>query len=119
MGRITEITLQQDLVNKINAKQGFSQGLVPVLARYVVGYKTVLQASNPSMKPRVQSLVERALNDAPEGAEVFGGWLAEDGTYYVDYSTTHEGLTVALDLALMRGELAIWDRIECKEIKVK
>tara|TARA_R110001606_G_C14923028_1_gene596903 strand:- start:19 stop:372 length:354 start_codon:yes stop_codon:yes gene_type:complete len=114
-----ETTLHQDLVNKINAKQGFSHSLIENPKRYIVGYKTVLQASNPSMKPGVYRIVERALTDAPKGSQVFGGWMAKDGTYYVDYSTTHDGLTVALDLAFIRGELAIWDSLECKEIKVK
>ena len=116
---IQEMTLHQDLVNKINAKQGFSHSLIAKPKRYIVGYKTVLKASNPSIDSKVYSIVDRALTDAPEGAEVFGGWMADDSTYYVDYSTTHDGLTVALDLAFIRGELAIWDSLECKEIKVK
>lgn len=111
------LPLDLELVNMINAKQGFSAPLIEDPKRYVVGYKNVLQASNPSMHSKVYRLVHTALTDAPEGAEIFGGWLADDGTYYLNYSTTHDGLTVALDIAFMRGELAIWDRLECKEIK--
>ncbi len=110
MGRLTnELTIQQHLANKVNAKQEFTHYLVDSPERYVVGLKNLFEGINPSLEGSALRMAEIALDS---NADAFGGWLSEDGTYYVDLSTTTNSLDTALSQAKTRGELAIWDSVK-------
>ena len=110
MGRLTtELTTQQDLANKVNAKQEFTHYLIDSPERYVVGLKNLFEGVNPSLQGSALEMAEIALES---DADAFGGWLSEDGIYYVDLSTTTNSLDTALSQARERGELAIWDSLK-------
>lgn len=110
MGRLTtELTTQQDLANKVNAKQEFTHYLINNPQRYVVGLKNLFEGVNPSLEGSALRMAEIALES---DADAFGGWLSEDGVYYVDLSTTTDNLDTALKQARERNELAIWDSLK-------
>ena len=116
MGRLTtELTTQQDLANKVNSRKEFTHYLVDSPERYVVGLKNLFEGTNPSLEGSALRMAEIALDS---NADAFGGWLSEDGIYYVDLSTTTNNLYTALNQAKERGELAIWDSLENRVINV-
>jgi hypothetical protein len=110
MGRLTtELTTLQNLANKVNAKKQFTHYIVSNPQRYVVGLKNLFEGVNPSLEGSALRMAEIALGS---DSDAFGGWLSEDGVYYVDLSTTTDNLHTALSQARDRGELAIWDSLK-------
>ena len=55
MGRLIEISPQQDVVNKINAKADFTHNINNTrLERYTVSTQNVLKTANPSLFSKIR-----------------------------------------------------------------
>ena len=108
---------EQELVNKINAKQDFTYNLTGSKRRYVVGVKNLFMGKNPSLQ---YNLIHNDIYNLENTKyDSVGGWLNSiTGIYYVDYSIQVDDLFDALHLARQNGEIAIWDSVENKEIKL-
>ena len=117
MGRLIEISPQQDVVNKINAKADFTHNINNTrLERYTVGTNNVFAGKNPSLSLEdTWKIVDNAFNSYQE---LFGGWLSEDGIYFLDYSVSVSDLRIAMDLAIFNKQLAIYDNVAKKIIEV-
>ena len=117
MGRIIEISPQQDVVNKINAKADFTHNINNTrLERYTVSTQNVLKTSNPSLfsKNTWQIVAEAFHSDH----ELFGGWLSEDDIYFLDYGLSVSDLKEAMKIAKFNEQLAIYDNVSQKVIDV-
>ena len=112
MGRLTlELSTQQFLANKINAKQDFTYDYQVNPERYVVGLKNLFTGTNPSLQGSALDIARIGLQ--AEAGDCFGGWLdTDDGIYYVDISTRTNNLHTALKQARERGEVAIYDSLK-------
>jgi len=109
------MTKQQNIINKINAKQDFTINLTENAKRYIVGVKNLFSGSNPSTQ--YDNIYKDIMNPDKDFDSV-GGWLDKDSMiYFVDYSMQLNNLSDALELAKQHNELAIWDSIENKEIR--
>ena len=117
MGRLTEISPQQDVVNKINAKADFTHNINNTrLERYTVSTKNVFIGKNPSLfLEDTWKIVDDAFNS---DQELFGGWLSEDGIYFLDYSLSVTDLEKAIKIAKINKQLAIYDNVSQQVIKV-
>ena len=117
MGRLTEISPQQDVVNKINAKADFTHNINNTrLERYTVSTKNVFIGKNPSLfLKNIWKIVDDAFNS---NHELFGGWLSDDGIYFLDYSLSVSNLKDAMKIAKFNKQLAIYDNVSQKVIDV-
>ena len=107
---------EQQLVNKINAKQDFTYSITGVNKRYVIGVKTLFMGKNPSLQ---YNLIYDDIYNLDNRFDSVGGWLdTETGIYYVDYSVQMDDLFDAMQLARENNELAIYDTVENTEIKL-
>jgi hypothetical protein len=99
MGRLQEISPQQNVVNKINAKADFTHNINRTrLERYTVSTKNVFTGKNPS--------------------QLLGGWLSEDDIYFLDYGLSVSDIKEAMKIAKFNKQLAIYDNIANKVIPV-
>ena len=117
MGRIIEISPQQDVVNKINAKADFTHNINNTrLERYTVSTQNVLKTSNPSLfsKNTWQIVAEAFHSDH----ELLGGWLSEDDIYFLDYGISITDIRLAMRFAKANDQLAIYDNVMQKVIEV-
>jgi hypothetical protein len=117
MGRLIEISPQQDVVNKINAKADFTHNINQTrLERYTVSTQNVLKTSNPSLfsKNTWQIVAEAFHSDH----ELFGGWLSEDDIYFLDYGLSVSSIKEAMKIAKFNKQLAIYDNVSQKVIDV-
>lgn len=62
-------------------------------------------------------LIEAHIRSIP-AHNLFGVWTDSDGTVYIDYVEHVGSLSVALSKARERGELAVWDLRNEREIRV-
>lgn len=116
MSQNHKISINQSLINKINAKQSFTYDITGVNRRYVVGVKTLFMGKNPSIQ---YNLIYDDLLNLDNNFDSLGGWLdSETGIYYVDYSLQFDNVFDALSVARENNEIAIWDSLEDKEIKL-
>lgn len=117
MGRLTEISPQQDVVNKINAKADFTHNINNTrLERYTVSTKNVFTGKNPSLFLKdTWKVVEDAFNS---DHELLGGWLSEDDIYFLDYGISITDLRIAMQFARANNQLAIYDNVSQKVINV-
>ena len=117
MGRIIEISPQQDVVNKINAKADFTHNINNTrLERYTVSTQNVLKTSNPSLfSKNTWKIVEEAFNS---DHELLGGWLSEDDIYFLDYGISITDIRLAMRFAKANDQLAIYDNVMQKVIEV-
>lgn len=117
MGRIIEISPQQDVVNKINAKADFTHNINRTrLERYTVSTKNVFTGKNPSLFLKdTWKVVEDALNS---DHELLGGWLSEDDIYFLDYGISITDLRIAMQFARVNEQSAIYDNVANKVIPV-
>ena len=117
MGRIIEISPQQDVVNKINAKADFTHNINRTrLERYTVSTKNVFTGKNPSLFLKdTWKVVEDAFNS---DHELLGGWLSEDDIYFLDYGLSISDLRIAMQFARVNEQLAIYDNVLQKVIPV-
>jgi len=117
MGRLIEISPQQDVVNKINAKADFTHNINSTrLERYTVSIKNVFEGKNPSLfLEDTWKIVDNAFNS---DQELFGGWLGYDDIYFLDYSLSVSDLKEAMKVAKFNKQLAIYDNVSQKLIAV-
>jgi hypothetical protein len=117
MGRLIEISPQQDVVNKINAKADFTHNINNTrLERYTVSIRNVLKTANPSLfSKNTWQMVDDAFNSQHE---LFGGWLSDDGIYFLDYGLSVSDLKAAMKIAKFNKQLAIYDNVSQKVIPV-
>lgn len=117
MGRLTEISPQQDVVNKINAKADFTHNINNTrLERYTVSTKNVFTGKNPSLfLEDTWKVVDDAFNS---DQELLGGWLSEDDIYFLDYGLSVTDLKKAMKIAKFNKQLAIYDNVSQKVIPV-
>ena len=117
MGRLIEISPQQDVVNKINAKADFTHNINNTrLERYTVSTKNVFTGKNPSLLLKdTWKVVDDAFNS---DQELLGGWLSEDGIYFLDYGISISDLKIAMQFARANNQLAIYDNVADKVIQV-
>ena len=109
------MTKQQNIINKINAKQDFTVNLTDQSKRYIVGVKNLFSGSNPSTQ---YDNIYKDIMNPDQKFDSVGGWLDKDSMiYFVDYSMQLNNLSDALELAKQHNELAIWDSLENKEIR--
>ena len=118
--RHLEISATQNLVNKINAKQDFTVDLKESNKRYVVSNKELYKGKNPSTQCNLIVDVNKVLNKTSSKVyDSLGGWLdRETGLYYLDLNIHYHDLQVALAVAESCNQLAIYDKVEEKIIKV-
>lgn len=110
------MTKQQNIINKINAKQDFTTLLNGESKRYIVGVKNLFTGLNPSTE---YETIYKDIMNPDEDFNSVGGWLDKETMfYYVDYSMQINNLSDALELAKQHNELAIWDSLENKEIRL-
>lgn len=84
--------------------------------RYIVG--GIKTATIPTGTPNMAAIVKLIATDfSATRPETIGTW-EEDGLTYIDAGSTYYSLSVALEIATNRGELAIYDRITNTEIRV-
>ena len=117
MGRLIEISPQQDVVNKINAKADFTHNINRTrLERYTVSTKNVFTGKNPSLFLKdTWKVVEDAFSS---DHELLGGWLSEDDIYFLDYGLSVSDLRIAMQFARANNQLAIYDNVSQKVITV-
>ena len=117
MGRLTEISPQQNVVNKINAKADFTHNINRTrLERYTVSTKNVFTGKNPSLFLKdTWKVVEDAFNS---DHELLGGWLSEADIYFLDYGLSVSDLKEAMKIAKFNKQLAIYDNVASKVIPV-
>ena len=117
MGRLIEISPQQDVVNKINAKADFTHNINQTrLERYTVSTKNVFTGKNPSLFLKdTWKVVDDAFNS---DHELLGGWLSEDDIYFLDYGMSITDLRIAMKFARVNGQSAIYDNVSQKVIPV-
>lgn len=60
----------------------------------------------------------REIVDHPKGVDTVGSWVDTNGDIYIDASTHYADREIALIVAAHRGELAIWDIANAREIRV-
>ena len=95
------MTKQQNIINKINAKQDFTINLTDQSKRYIVGVKNLFTGSNPSTQ--YETIYKDIMNPETKFDSV-GGWLDTDSMiYFVDYSMQLDNLSDALQLAKENG----------------
>ena len=118
MGRLIEISPQQDVVNKINAKADFTHNINNTrLERYTVGIRNLFTGKNPSLFLKdTWKIVDDAFNS---NHELFGGWLSKDSIYFIDYSFSVSDLKEAMKIAKFNKQLAIYDNVLQKVLTVK
>jgi hypothetical protein len=117
MGRLIEISPQQDVVNKINAKADFTHNINNTrLERYTVSTQNVFTGKNPSLFLKdTWKVVDDAFNS---DQELLGGWLSEDDIYFLDYGISISNLRIAMQFARANNQLAIYDNVSQKVITV-
>ena len=117
MGRLIEISPQQDVVNKINAKADFTHNINNTrLERYTVSTQNVFTGKNPSLFLKdTWKVVDDAFNS---NHELLGGWLSEDDIYFLDYGISISDLRIAMQFARANNQLAIYDNVSQKVINL-
>ena len=111
-----ETPIQQQIINKINAKVDFTYPLKT--KRYIVGIKELHKSKNPSLQyDDIYKDVYGFVNDSKANATI-GGWL-DKGLYYVDEGFSIDNLYKAVTIAERHGQLAIYDTKEEKVINIK
>lgn len=110
------ITINQVLINKINAKQDFSHSINDNSKRYIVGMKNLFTGNNPSLQ--YENIYNDVLN-LDESFDILGGWTDPDtNIYYVDLCNSYDCVFDAMDQARINNEIAIFDSKENKVINL-
>ena len=114
MSRNHKITINQVLINKINAKQDFSHSINASTNRYIVGSKNLFMGKNPSIQ---YTLIYDDIMKLDNSFDTIGGWTdPKTGIYYVDYSIGYNDLFDAMAQGRLNKEIAIYDTLENKAI---
>lgn len=113
--RPVHVALADKLIDMITSSTDGTIGVqgqeLPTRGYYVGGVTASLV--NPSTFMEVARWVAVAV----QRADYLGVWTDEDGTVYVDASELAYGVNNALALAEERGELAVWDILDSREIR--
>jgi len=110
-----KITINQVLINKINAKQDFSYS-INECKRYIVGDKNLFMGKNPSMQ---YDLIYNDILNLDNSYDTIGGWTdPATKIYYVDYSYSYNCVFDAMEKARENKEIAIYDTVENKTINI-
>jgi len=111
-----KITINQVLINKINAKQDFSHSINDNSRRYIVGMKNLFTGKNPSL--RYENIYNDVLN-LDKSFDILGGWTDPDtNIYYVDLCNSYNCVFDAMNQARANNEIAIFDSKENKVINL-
>lgn len=88
----------------------------------VGGYSHVFKSYNETISyivfKRIMDEFAEMLISQDEKNVVIGGWVDDDGMTYVEVSNIVYDLQIAIDLAKVRGELAIFDFDNFKEVRL-
>ena len=112
-------------VSPEDRKNGFTLPLSPlspksrILGRYVVAFTNCHGFANDS--EAVEKLTAETMKHqkhTPVQKMTIGGWTSEAGLFYLDVGTTTDDLDLALFLGKQYDQIAIFDRLNLKEIKV-
>ena len=110
------ITINQVLINKINAKQDFSHSINDNSKRYIVGAKNLFSGKNPSIQ---YDLIYNDILELDKSFDILGGWTDPDtNIYYVDYCNSYNCVFDAMNEARTNNEIAIFDSKENKVINL-
>jgi len=110
------ITINQVLINKINARQDFSHSINDSSKRYIVGMKNLFTGKNPSLK--YDNIYNDVLN-LDKSFDIIGGWMNPDtNKYYVDFCNSYDCVFDAMNEARTNNEIAIYDSKENKVINL-
>jgi len=108
--RNNEMTIRQDLINKVNAKQNFTHNLTPNKSRYVVSLKSIYKGFNPSIKFDLIQKVYSILDLKNHSFDSLGGWYDErTRVYCLDLNLHVSDLSTALKLAKVNEQISIYD----------
>ena len=108
--RNNEMTVRQDLINKVNAMQNFTHNLTPNKSRYVVSLKSIYKGYNPSIKFDLIQKVYSILDNKNHSFDSLGGWYNERTKLYcLDLNLHLSDLSTALKLAKVNDQNAIYD----------
>ena len=112
------IELNQQIVNKINAKQNFTFDLSNSKKRYVVSIKNIYKGKNPSLWHdsiiMINSIIKKN-SLVKDFYDSFGGWADNNNTYFLDLNIHFNDLQTALNIAKQNNQKAIYD-IETKKV---
>ena len=104
------ITVRQDLINKVNAKQNFTYNLTPNKSRYIVSLKSIYKGFNPSIQFDLIEKVYSILGNKSQSFDSLGGWFNETTKVYcLDLNLHLSDLSTALKLAKVNEQIAIYD----------
>ena len=110
------ITINQVLINKINAKQDFSHSINDNSKRYIVGAKNLFSGKNPSLQ---YDLIYNDILELNKSFDILGGWTdPKTNIYYVDYCNSYNCVFDAMNEARTNNEIAIFDSKENKVINL-
>ena len=114
------IPIEQQIVNKINAKQEFTYP--NETKRYIVGIKELHKSLNPSYHWKDETVkVYYAVQAINEGLNLtIGQWFdKETKEYCIDLGTSLDSLPQALKLAKNNNQKAIYDSLKKEVIFLK
>lgn len=127
-----KITLEQSILNTVNAKQDFTYSGNKKLHRYVVSFKNIHTSKNPSLKlENGLTVIRQALDKINKpyfierngfmiDADCIGGWNDKDtDEYFLDLNSTFANKKEALIVAKAFNQIAIFDTKKEKVIFVK
>tara|TARA_R110000744_G_scaffold3633_1_gene13646 strand:- start:645 stop:992 length:348 start_codon:yes stop_codon:yes gene_type:complete len=104
------MTIRQDLINKINAKQNFTHNLTLNKSRYVVSLKSIYKGFNPSIQFDLIEQIYSILGKKNQSFDSLGGWYNETTKVYcLDLNLHLSDLSTSLKLAKVNKQLAIYD----------
>jgi len=106
-----QITKFQDLINKVNAKQNFTYKLSDSKSRYIVSYKNLYTGKNPSLESELILTIEKFINS--NMYDSLGGWYdKKTNLYYLDANLHISDINIALKIAKLKNQIAIFDNKE-------
>ena len=109
--RNTNITITQNIVNKVNHKTDFTILLNDTKNRYVVSCKNLYTGFNPSLKYDLNKDITNVINT--KMYDSVGGWFDKDKkVYYLDANLHFSILKYALICAKNNGQIAIYDTLK-------
>lgn len=109
------IPIEQQIVNKINAKQNFTYNLSETNKRYVVSIKNIYKGKNPSLWFESIVTIKSIINKGgliKAFYDSLGGWSDINNTYYLDLNIHFNDLKTALNVAKNNGQIAIYDTLK-------
>ena len=107
--RETYVSTRQFIINKVNSKTPFTYWTNDNNAgRYVVGVQSIVTLPKNHAYPSLHEIVESVLTEKVSLQGV-GGWLDENGTYFLDCIVGENDLSTAIEIGKNNLQLCIWD----------